>query len=251
MRGRWAWIALIGAAAFAAGDAALAQTRREPTRGYVGVSVGALVSSSTVTAPLTFPVYGETARIEIEASWPAGGTVEFDGGVRLWRDFGVALTVGHGRRDGDATLSGTIPHPYFFMQTRPLDAAGPSLARTETATHIGLMWRRRVSRRVTVAAIAGPSVIVVAQDVITGVSWTESYPYTSVTLTRPAVARRDGSATGFHVAGDVVVSLAPQVGLVGGLRYSRASVVLESVPGQQVEVDLGGVVVRGGVRWLF
>ena len=57
MRGRRPWIALVGAVAFAAGDAALAQTRREPTRGYAGVSVGALVTSSTVSAPLTFPVY--------------------------------------------------------------------------------------------------------------------------------------------------------------------------------------------------
>ena len=249
-RGRY-WNALIGAITFATAGAASAQTRREPTRGYAGVSIGALVTSSAVAAPLTFPVYGETARVDIDASWPAGATVEFDGGVRLWRDVGVALTVAHGRRDGDAVLAGTIPHPHFFTQQRTLDAEGPSLARTETSAHIGLLGRHRVSRRVTVAGIVGPSLFAVAEDVITGISWSESYPYTSVALTRAAIAQREASAIGFHVAGDVVVALAPRAGLIGGVRYSQATVRLESAPGQHVDVDLGGVVVRGGVRWLF
>ena len=127
-------VVLVCATACALPGAASAQARGEAGRGYVGAAIGALLTASTSSAPLIFPAYGESARLEMQASWPADATVEIDGGVRLWRDFGVALTVTRGRRDGESTLSGPIPHPYFFNQPRTLDASGGSLTRTETAT---------------------------------------------------------------------------------------------------------------------
>jgi hypothetical protein len=39
--------------------------------------------------------------------------------------------------------------------------------------------------------------------------------------------------------------------VTAGVRYCHASVVLESAPGQRIEADVGGFVVRGGARWLF
>jgi len=230
---------------------ASAQAPREADRGYVGAAMGRLVTASTSSAPLTLPAYIESARLEMRASWPADSTFEIDGGVRLWRDFGVALTVTRSRRHGESTLSGPIPHPYFFGQPRTLDASGVSLTRTETAAHLGLMWRRRLTRRLAVAAAAGPSVVSVSQDVVAGIAWSETYPYTTVQLSRATLARRDRPAAGVHAAGELVVTLARHLGVTGGLRYSHAAVTLESAPGQRVEVDLGGVVVRGGARWQF
>lgn len=243
--------ALLWAMVWVAPALVSAQTAGKAGRGYVGASIGAVVTASTAGAPLTMAVYGESVRLETRASWPAGATVELDGGVRLWRDFGIAVTVARSRREGASTVSGAIPHPYFFDQPRTLEADGPSLARTETSVHLGLMWRHRVSRRLTVAAVVGPSVVAVAQDVIAGVVWSETYPYTSVELSRTTIAHRTRAATGVHAAGDLVVTLARHLGVTGGVRYSHAAVTLESAPGQRVEVDLGGVVVRGGVRWLF
>lgn len=228
-----------------------AQAAGKAGRGYLGASIGAVVTASTASAPVPVAVYGESVRLDTRASWPAAATVELDGGVRLWRDFGLAVTVARSRRDGTSTVSGSIPHPYFFNQPRTLQADGLSLARTETAAHIGLLWRHRVSRRLTVAAVVGPSVVAVAQDVISGITWSETYPYTGVELSGTTSARRTSSATGGHAAGDLVIIVARQLGVTGGVRYSHAEVALEAAPGQRVEVDLGGVVVRGGVRWLF
>jgi hypothetical protein len=244
-------VVLVCATACALPGGAWAQTRSEAGRGYVGAAIGALITTTTPRAPLTLPAYGESARLETQTSWPADATVEIDGGVRLWRDFGVALTVTRGRRDGASTLSGTIPHPYFFNQPRTLGPSGVSLTRTETAMHFGLMWRRRLTRRLVVAAVIGPSVVAVSQDVIDGIVWTEAYPYTSVQLSRATITRRDRSTTGVHGAGDLVVRLARHLGVTGGVRYCRATAVLESAPGQQIAADVGGFVVRGGARWLF
>jgi hypothetical protein len=244
-------VVLVCATACVLPGAASAQAQGEAGRGYVGAAIGALLTASTSSAPLTLPAYGESARLEMQASWPADATVEVDGGVRLWRDFGVALTVMRGRRDGDSTLSGPIPHPYFFNQPRTLDASGGTLTRTETALHLGLMWRRRLTRRLAVAAVVGPSMVAVSQDVIDGVVWSETYPYTSVQLSRATITRRDRSTAGVHAGGDLVVRLARHLGVTGGVRYCHAGVVLESAPGQQIKADVGGFVVRGGARWLF
>ena len=250
MRGAFR-VVLVCAMALVRPGAASAQARGEAGRGYVGAAIGALFTASTSSAPLTLPAYGESARLEVQASWPADALVEIDGGVRLWRDFGVALAVTRVRRDGESTLSGPIPHPYFFKQPRTLDASAGPLTRTETAVHLGLMWGRRLTRRLAVAAVAGPSLVAVSQDVIDGVVWSETYPYTSVELSRATIARRDRSTAGVHAAGDVVVRLARHFGVMGGVRYSHATVVLESAPGQRIKAEAGGVVVRGGARWLF
>ena len=252
MRHRTARLLMACAVSATAQGVVHAQTHAgKAARGYAGVSIGALVTTSTVSAPFAFPVYGESARIDSESSWPAGPTVEVDGGVRLWHDLGVAVTVTRGHRDGESGVSGAIPHPFFFNQPRTLGAGGPSLTRTETALHLGVMWRHRVTRRVTVAAIVGPSLMAVGQDVIAGVVLRETYPYTTVQLSRVTMARRDASGVGVHAAGDVVFALTRHVGVGGGARYSHARVTLESADGQQAKVELGGVVVRGGVRWLF
>ena len=97
----------------------------------------------------------ETTRVRAEASWTDGPSLEVDGGGRVWRNLGVAVTFTRSRRDGESSVSGTVPHPFFFEQPRTLDAAGPSLSRTETAVHVGLAWTHAVTRRLAVVAIAG------------------------------------------------------------------------------------------------
>jgi hypothetical protein len=235
----------------ASGVAHAQRPPRGAARGYAGVSIGAFVTAATVSAPFTFPVYGESARVDTDASWPAGPTFEVDGGVRLWHDVGVAVTFTRGRRDGESDVSGSIPHPFFFNRPRTLEAGGPLLTRTETALHIGVMWSRRLTRRMTVAAFAGPSVMAVDEEMITGVVISETYPYTEVRLSRATTARRNQSAMGVHAGGDVVFALSRHLGVASGARYSQATVTLESAANQHADVDLGGVVVRGGVRWLF
>jgi len=215
------------------------------------VSIGAIVTTSTVSAPFTFPVYGESAHVDIDGSWTAGPTFEVDGGVRLWHDLGVAVTFARGGRDGESEVSGSIPHPFFFNQPRTLEADGPSLTRTETALHIGVMWTRRLTRRVALAVMAGPSIMAIDQEMITGTVLTETYPYTDVLISRAPTTRRTQSAVGGHAGGDVIFALTRDLGVAGGARYSHARVTLESATGQQADVDLGGVVIRGGVRWLF
>ena len=250
MRRRGIGVILAGALS-AAPALASAQPPADAGKAHVGVAIGALVTKGTFGAPLTFPVYGEPALVDSEANWPRDWTVEVDAGLRLWRNLGVALTVSHGQREADSRVSGTIPHPFFFSQPRTLDDDGPTLARRETAVHIGVRWTRRLTRRLTIAAIAGPSVIAVGQDVVTGVVLSETYPYTTVRLSRATTARRDRSAVGGHVAGEGVVSLTPHLGVIGGVRYSRARVRVASADGQTADIDLGGGVVRAGMRWQF
>lgn len=252
MRRRSAGLLLAIAAVLAAPVVAFAQPTPAGTRrGYIGASIGAMVTTSRFQAPFEVPFYGESSRVETDASWPGAPTLEIDGGVRVWRELGVAATFTRARRDAESSVSAMIPHPFFFNQPRTLDAAGPTLARTDTALHLGVTWTRAVARRLTVAAIAGPSVMAVSQDVIAGVAIAESYPYTTVQLSRATVARRSGSAVGAHVAGDVVFAWTRRVGITGGARYSHAAVEVESAAGQRTTVDLGGVVVRGGLRWRF
>ena len=96
-------------------------------RAYLGASLGGIVVTSRVDASLDVALYGESARLRTDASWPGGASLEVDGGVPVWRNLGVAVTVTRSRRDGESSVSGTVPHPFFFEQPRTLDEAGPSL----------------------------------------------------------------------------------------------------------------------------
>jgi hypothetical protein len=170
----------------------------------------------------------------------SGLAFEAGGGWQLWRNHFAAGTYTRFGDSREALVTGEIPHPFFFDRPRHIAGASPSLARDEQAVHLSALWVAPVGRRLEVAVFAGPSVINVSQEMVKEVRYDEEYPYDTATFTQALTDDVSKTALGFHAGGDVTWLLTPQFGLGGAVRYSHASVELDTPSGGSVALDAGG-----------
>ena len=100
----------------------------------------------------------------LNVSYPMKGAVEIDigGGVRVWRNLGIGVAVSLMTQSDTATITGTIPHPFFFNQPRSLSGQSAGLTRKETGVHVFALWMIPVTKAVQVGVFGGPTVRVFA-----------------------------------------------------------------------------------------
>ncbi len=247
-------IAVIAVAAQAEAQRPLPTRGQRPPsepRGFIGASAGAQAIGSDFDASTDFQLYRQDTHFDASYDLPPAFSFEVAGGARVWRSLGVAVAVSRHEQSGDAALDASLPHPFFFDRARLLDLTIPDLSRSETAIHVGVLWFKPLTRRVLLSLSAGPSFISYTQDIITNLVLTETYPYDSVPVSRGITAQRDGAAIGGYASGDAYLRLTRRVAVGGGARFSRATDDVESLPGQSVSIETGGLQVGGGVRWLF
>jgi hypothetical protein len=223
---------------------------REP-RGFIGAAVGAQATGSDFATSTDFSLYGEPTLFDASYDLPPAFSFEIAGGARVWRNLGVAVAVSRHEQSGDAAISASLPHPFFFNRPRALDATRPDLSRSEPAVHVGVLWLKPLTRRLLLSLSGGPSFISYKQDIVTSLVLTETYPYDAVELSSGITAQRDSVAIGAHASGDVYYRLTRRVAVGVGARFSRATDDVESAPGQSVSIETGGLQIGGGVRWLF
>ena len=218
----------------------------------VSVNGGVQASSSTFTTSASQPVYLEDA--VIDTSYPIRRGIAVDSGVsiRLVGGFGVGVSVSSVMANKDADVSATVPHPFFFNKPRTVSGTALGQRRDELATHVQLIYTLRPSPKVDVALAAGPSFFQVHQEVVTGITFTDTYPYDTATLTSASSQRVSANTTGFNVGADVGWRLARHAGLGGLVRFSKATVSL-TMPNETrtVSSDAGGVQAAGGLRLYF
>jgi hypothetical protein len=217
----------------------------------VSINVGSRLSSTTFTSTTSFPVYLETSNITTSYTAPKGQL--FDGGFlfRLRGSVGVGVAISSYSERHDAAINASIPHPFFFNTPRSLTATAANLQRSELAAHIQAAYVIS-SNRYDLAISGGPSIFRVGQDLVSNVSYTETYPYDTVTFTGATTVRAERTKLGFNVGVDLGYKLSGNVGVGGLVRVSRAT---PSFPlagsAADVSADAGGVQVAGGVRFYF
>ena len=208
-------------------------------------------ASTTFTGTTTQTVYLETATINTAYGVPRAPS--FDGGVliRVSGGFGVGLAISSFKKSAAATVTGSIPHPFFFNTPRTLSGTTSPLERSETAMHIQAAYVLS-SGRIDVAIAGGPTLFTVSQDLIADAPYTEAYPYDSVTFTGTTSSKADQNKVGFNVGVDVGVKLSDSFGIGGLIRFSRATVAFPlSGAASGVSTTVGGLYAGGGIRFFF
>jgi hypothetical protein len=251
--GPLALVALVTLATHAEAQRAPPAQSRRPVgeRGFIGVSVGGLVTSSSFDTTVDFSLYREPTSFDTSYDLPAALAFDVSGGVKVWRQLGVAVAVSRHEQSGDATISAQLPHPFFFDRLRPLDGSAPNLSRSETTVHVGALWMKPLSRTLQLTLSGGPSFVSYKQDVVSALGLEEAYPYDAVQLSRAITAQRDGTAIGGFGSGELYYKLTRQLAVGGGARFSRATDDVETGTDQSVSIKTGGLQVGGGVRFLF
>jgi hypothetical protein len=216
----------------------------------VSINVGGQLASTTFSSTATKPLYAENATITTGYKVPSGLSV--DGGLlyRVKGNFGIGAALSTFARKSDASVTGSIPHPFFLNTPRTITGT-TSAQRTETAVHIQAAYVV-VSNKWDVAITVGPSIFMVNQDLVADATYSDVYPYDTATFQGAVITRASATKVGFNAGVDVAYRVSRSVGIGGLLRFSRATVdLLLAGSASSVSVDAGGPQVAGGVRFYF
>jgi len=237
-------------AVLASTPCAFAQQGVLQDRGFILVNGGYQVMSHDFEASSTFRANVEDAHLATDYEVKGGLAFDVAGGMALWR----RLTVGGGltrfSRSTPSTLSGDVPHPFFFNRPRTVTGEVTGLKHEELAVHVQARVTAPIGSRLQVAAFGGPSWFQVTQGIVTTFTWNESYPFDSASFASAVTERAKGSKLGFNTGADVAFFFTRQLGAGGGIQYSSATVELEAA-GNVQEAKAGGVNVGGGLRLRF
>ena len=218
-------------------------------RAYLGLNGVYQTGTPAFSEAFTFDEYVEKTTITTEYPATKGPAIDGGGAVRVWRNLAVGVNVSLARRSTDGSISGSIPHPFYFDAARPISGSTP-IERSENAVHLQAVWVIPVGRRLLIAPGAGPSFFSVKQTLVQSVSYTESYPYDTATFASASVTQPSASAVGFGASVDVGYYFTRYLGIGGLVRYARATVELPSHD-SKVSVDAGGFEAGVGLRIRF
>jgi hypothetical protein len=146
-----------------------------------------------------------------------------------------------------ATLTASVPHPFFFATLRTAPFALPDLDQTQVAIHGQVRGVWQLTPALQISAGGGPSLFHLRQTVITEALYSESYPYDQVTVTRVNTDVSRKSYIGFNVAGDIAYFVTRHVGVGVSGGYSRADITLP-VENGTLDVRAGGPTIAAGLR---
>lgn len=249
-------VTLVCAAAISMATNAYAQQRRPAARTparsrTVGITIAvdgtyqagssSIVDSGSTTINLERSTYSSSFK---PGSGPA---YDVSVGYRIHRQWSVVAGGSSITRSSSAAVTAEIPHPFFFNQPRAVSGS-QDLKRQESAIRLDIAWTAPVSRRLDVTVSAGPTMFRVKQDLVSAVNYRESFPFDTADFVGATTVRRSKSVTGFNAGLDVTCRLTRNVGVGGGVRFSRGSTSIDSSSGTPIDLPVGGAQVGGGVR---
>jgi hypothetical protein len=227
----------------AAAANANAQTQPPPANlGFVNVSFGSQPASRDVTTSQSFPLYGETATFTTVQENGSGAVFDITGGYKIRPSYGVAVGFSNFSNTTDAALASSIPDPLIFDRPRAATGSVSDLKHSERGIHLQAVWFLPVTDKIDVALSAGPSFIMVSQDLVTSLA----VPTGSQTGT-PVVTTEKKTGIGINVGFDGAYMVTRNFGAGLFLRYAGAKVDLPAV----ADLSVGGFQVGAGVRVRF
>lgn len=230
---------------------AVAQTPSWEARGFVNINGGRQVTSTDFSDNVIFTQFVEEGNLDVSYDVDRGTVFDVSGGIRVWRNLAVGVGVSRFSRNDDTSVTAQIPHPFFFDRDRQINGTAADLKRKETAVHVQAMWVVPASDSVVVTLFGGPTYLVVKQDLVTDVLFTQTYPYNAATFTGTNRRNQSDSKIGFNVGADIAFYFSDMIGVGWLARFSRASVDLRSPDGGTVAIDAGGFHTVGGLRVRF
>jgi hypothetical protein len=200
---------------------------------------------------LQFSAYGEVARLDTSRRIGGGATFDLGGHVRLWRQLAVGVTYSQLRAIDAAVVSGAIPHPLLFNQSRVIASRLVNLRHRERATHASAVWSLPIGSKLYVAVSGGPSFLNVTQEFVTDVAVREvGPPFTQVDVEDIEVSEHAANGVGANVGLDITRMATTYVGFGLFVRFTVGSVDLPASRGS-TSVRVGGFQTGGGVRVRF
>jgi hypothetical protein len=239
------------AATLAVPAGAGAQTRPWTDRGFLHVRAGAQVTSGDFASTVTFTLHAEPANLRSNYDNVAGPFFDVGGGVRVWRNLAVGVSVTRVSSVGTATVRASLPHPFDFERPREVAGTAERLRREEIALCLAAVWVMPINERFSLSVSGGPSVVHLKQDLVDRVQFSETYPFDEAAFTGAGRVANSAMAIGLSAGADAVYLVSRHIGIGAELRFLHASVALEPVKGQRAPSPVGGLQTAAGIRVRF
>lgn len=193
----------------------------------------------------------EDGRLDATYVVKGGPAIDVAGGALVWRNLGVGVGVTRFAVNTPTTLTGSVPHPFFFNRLRPVSGEASGLSREEFAFHVHARGVFPVTPRIQVMVFGGPSFFRVNQGVVTDFTYRDSYPYDDATFGSAVTSTPKVSKLGFGGGGDVAFFFSRQVGVGGTFQFAGTTVEVAGAGGATQGIKVGGAKAGGGLRLRF
>lgn len=220
-----------------------------PARLQIGIDAGSQAKASAFTDAFDVPLYTQQEHVSTDYPSAGGLFTSVSARCRVWKQLTVGIGVSQFAHSGDVTVKAALPHPFFDDQPRNVEGTARA-RRQEVAVHPTVGWLIPISSRVQLAIAAGPSILQVKQALVTGVKFSETYPYDTALFTNAEVRDSSRSAVGVYAGADVSWMFSKHLGAGGIVQITRAT-VKEKTGDRTVSIDAGGVQGGGGLRIAF
>ena len=228
---------------------AAAQPKAWPERIWFSVSGGVQPAVNSFGDHFDVPLYTETERVTIDYPVKGGAIIAASGGYRVWKQLAVGIGVTRYNRSADASVTASVPHPFFDNQLRQTEGKVPA-TRSEVGAHVLVGWMLPLTPRLRLLLTAGPSVLSVGQTLVTGVEVMEVYPYDTASFKSATTTDSSGTATGFNAGADLFWMFSRSVGAGGLVQFTRAT-AKQRAGDRTISVDAGGAQIGAGLRLVF
>ena len=198
----------------------------------------------------TFDAFAEQGSIttDYDSGTGPGGEIGFT--WRFSKNFGVGLAGTFVTRDATASYTANVPHPLYLNRNRTAEGT-VDVEYQETAGHLDFVYLGH-SGPLDFSVFAGPSFVNLSADLLIDPTYSQEYPFDTITITNVPAVQLEDSSIGFNAGASLAYRFSDSFGFGVQGRFTKAS--MELLPGAAaagVEVDAGGLQVGAGFRFSF
>ena len=222
-----------------AGSRAYAQQKPRGHDGFVAVMVGSQ-TISTLTTSSEFELFGRQGTIETTRRRTTAPLFDVSTAHRVFRQFAAGAGVVRTRLNQQVTFDARVPLAATGFQIFPVSDVYDDAAHEETQLHLSVLWIAPFNDKVAIDFSAGPSVIWVNHDSLTGMTMPQPF------VANVVVTKDSDTTIGYHAGFGLRALLIKNAGLGFGIRYTRATADLSTGRHQ-----VGGLQIGAGLAVVF
>lgn len=219
-------------------------------RGTIYVNGAYQAGTSEVQGTVGFTANLEKGSFTSKAPVKEGPALDAGARVRVWKYVSVGVAFTSFSANGNATITGQVPHPFFFNTPRSIEGTTAS-ERKETAVHVRAVFTSAPGRKLQFTGFAGPAFFSVTQTLVDKANYSDAYPFDTATFTSATTRRVSKSKTGIGAGADVAYYFTKNLGVGLSATYAKVSFDLKAVDESAVSINAGGALVGVGVRIRF
>jgi hypothetical protein len=223
-----------------------AQMASAPGRWFINVNGAGQATTEEVRSNFLFDLYGEGAAVSVVRK-PKGALFDLTAGTWVFDEWGAGITFSRRSASSDGALTGSIPNPDVFGNSRAVATTLNGLSHAETWFAAQVFYGLTVTDRIFAMGYIGPAVVRVKSDVVGGVNVTETPSGPVVDVDRTSASK---TFAGVNIGIDVQYFLTRQfnwdIGVGGFARYQVGRGTLAGT-----KLTVGGMQLGGGLRVKF